>query len=206
MPKKLLESDIINKFTKIHGNRWDYSKVKYKNSNTKVTIICPIHGDFEQTPKNHIKGCGCKQCYHDSKTSNTQEFIKQSNKIHNNFYDYSLVDYKKSNSKITIICPIHGEFEQIPKAHISGHKCSQCYFDTKKTKDFVSLCKEKHGDKYDYSKIDYVNKRTKIIINCPIHGEWETYPHIHLKSKTGCHQCSIENRRSTLNNFIKNAI
>lgn len=116
----------IRKALKVHGNWYDYSKVEYKGSRTKVTIICPIHKDFEQTPTNHLNDKGCNKCgnlnrgkYH---VLTTQTFIERSKSIHNNKYDYSKVNYINNRTKICIICPEHGEFWQkaneIGRAHV----------------------------------------------------------------------------------------
>ena len=74
----------IEKARKVHGNKYDYSKVEYVNTNTKVCIICPIHGEFWQTPNSHLQGYGCKKCTYSSisKKSNTHDFIEKSKKIH----------------------------------------------------------------------------------------------------------------------------
>jgi len=116
----------LEKANIIHNNFYDYSMVDYKNSYTKIKIICPIHGVFEQMPSNHISGQGCYKCrIHNSKKSN-DEFINESNRIHGNLFDYTLTDYKGSNIKVMIICPIHGIFKQTPSNHISGQGCYKC--------------------------------------------------------------------------------
>jgi len=120
------ENQFINICNKVHNNKYDYSKVKYKNNKTKVVIICPKHGEFKQFAKSHIKGIGCQKCYFDKKKLTKDQFIKKSNKIHNNKYDYSKVKYKNNRSKIVIICPQHGEFTQKPSHHMQGRGCLIC--------------------------------------------------------------------------------
>ena len=119
----------------IHKNedgtpKYDYSKVEYKNNKTKVCIICPEHGEFWQTPHNHLLGHGCIKCRNEinsKKSSYTKDyFILLANKKHNNFYDYSKVDYVNSRTKVCIICSIHGEFWQTPSMHLSGQGCPTC--------------------------------------------------------------------------------
>jgi len=131
--KEILTTHIdifIKKANKIHKNKYDYSLVKYKNNRTKVKIICPIHGEFTQTPGNHLMKTGCKKCsIKNSKkmlSFSTKEFIEKANKIHKNKYDYSLVKYKNMKVKVKIICPIHGIFEQIPEKHLNEHECNYC--------------------------------------------------------------------------------
>lgn len=118
--------DFIKKSNIIHKDKYDYSLVKFKDIYTGVKIICPIHGIFEQKPKIHLSKKGCKSCGIESKKKNINNFINESNTIHNNKYDYLLVKYKNIKTKIKIICPIHGIFEQIPDNHTKGHGCPIC--------------------------------------------------------------------------------
>jgi len=123
---KKLEKDFISKADKIHNNFYDYSKVKYINIKTKIKIICPIHGEFEQSPNNHLSRHGCKKCGLEKRKLDENKFIEKCTVKHNNLYDYSKVKYISSSSKIKIICPIHGEFEQIASSHLFGSGCKKC--------------------------------------------------------------------------------
>lgn len=120
----------LEKAKQVHGNKYDYSKVKYIAYNKPVTIICPIHGEFQQIPKTHYEGSGCPICgrikANKSESLTLQDFINRSNKIHNNKYDYSKALYMSNNTKLTIICPIHGEFQQKPANHMIGQGCPKC--------------------------------------------------------------------------------
>ena len=109
MSKKLTTGEFISKSKLIHGDKYDYSKVEYVNNHSKVCIICPEHGEFWQTPANHLKNRGCPICGGHQKSS-TEEFIKRANKVHNNKYDYSKVDYKGLKKKVCIVCKEHGDF------------------------------------------------------------------------------------------------
>lgn len=113
----------IIKARKIHGDKYDYSKVKYENSKTKVCIICPKHGEFWQTPNNHLTGFQCKLCGREQATiknsSTTDQFIEKARLVHGNKYDYSKVNYVNNKTKVNIICPIHGEFKITPDSHLS---------------------------------------------------------------------------------------
>ena len=128
--KKLTTQEFIEKSLEIHGDRYDYSKVNYVDSRTKVIIICPDHGEFEQTPNNHLSGQNCPECaknyLKEKMTYSKDEFIEKSKLINGNKYDYSKVDYINSQTKVIIICSNHGEFEQLPNAHLRGHGCPQC--------------------------------------------------------------------------------
>ena len=125
MPKRKTIEQFIVDAKKIHGDKYDYSLVKYVNTDVKVIIICPLHGEFKQTPHHHINGVKCPNCSH-NKQKTTEEFIKKSKEIHGEEYDYSLVDYKSRYVKVKIICSIHGIFEQKPCDHLNGCGCQIC--------------------------------------------------------------------------------
>jgi hypothetical protein len=120
----------INDAIKIHKDKYDYSLVQYVNARTKIKIICKDHGIFEQVPNSHLVGNGCYYCGKLSlakKQTITQEnFIEKCNKVHNNKYDYSSVNYQNCKVKIKIICPEHGIFEQTPDHHSRGIGCPTC--------------------------------------------------------------------------------
>ena len=201
-------NNFILKAREIHGEKYDYSLVQYINTDTKVKIICPIHGEFEQTPYKHLKGQKCKSCSYSNNANifrkGMDKFITESHKIHNNKFDYSLVDYKTNKDKVKIICPIHGEFEQTPNSHIK-YGCRLCGYD-KNTKDnFTDIAKEMNPE-YDYSKTNYINSYSKIKIICPIHGEFEQTPKNHLSQKQGCLKCSLKDIKAEKDifNFIIN--
>ena len=184
---------------KVHGDKYDYSKVEYVNNHTKVCIICPFHGEFWQTPMKHLIGRGCHKCglikKAKSRTSNKEEFIKKARDIHGDKYDYSKVEYVNSSTKVCIICPIHGEFWQTPNQHLMNHGCSKCQYDyigelfRKKTNKFIEEARQIHGDKYDYSKVVYKNDKTKVCIICPKHGEFWQTPGMHIQGQ-GCPTCN----------------
>ena len=206
--------NFIKKSKIIHNNKYDYSKVEYKNIFTKVCIICSEHGEFWQQPNNHQNGSGCPLCKKKSLSNLNRKdvnlFIKESNKIHNNKYNYSKVEYTKNNIKVCIICPEHGEFFQTPNSHLQGHGCPMCQNNqTKNTQKFVNESKQIHINKYDYSKVEYINNHTKVCIICPEHGEFWMTPKNHLIQKQGCPKCGYKkrNEKNTSNNenFIRKA-
>lgn len=127
---KITTEEWISKARIVHGNRYDYSKVNYVKSSQKVKIMCCKHGEFEQTPNNHLKGQGCPKCkyeLHSLQTRQTKEdFVRKAIKVHSNKYDYSKSEYINNRTKICIICPEHGEFTQVPHDHISGCGCPKC--------------------------------------------------------------------------------
>lgn len=93
MAKKYTLDSVIEKFKEKHGGKYDYSKVEYVNNHTKVRIICPIHGEFWQTPLNHIQSHGCPKCAKSGVKLTTDEFITKAQNVHKNKYDYSNVNY-----------------------------------------------------------------------------------------------------------------
>lgn len=107
-----------------------------------------------------------------------ESFINKAKEIHGDKYDYSKTIYNNAHTLISIICPEHGEFLQKPYSHLSGYGCKKCA--TKKlgvlyrdnAQEFIKKAKEVHGDKYDYSKVEYVNTNMKVCIICPEHGEF----------------------------------
>ena len=118
--------DFIKKAKEKHGNKYDYSKVEYVDSKTKVCIICPIHGEFWQLPNNHLRGKGCSKCKGGVKLTN-EEFIKKANIKFKNFFNYSKVNYTNATTPIIITCPIHGDFWQTPQSHLhSTYGCPSC--------------------------------------------------------------------------------
>ena len=191
MAKKDTKELFIVKARKIHGDRYDYSLVIYINAKTKVKIICPIHGVFEQIPDTHLHGNGCKKCSHDSLRNKKDDLIYKFNIKHDNYYDYSLVVYKNMRTKIQIICPVHGVFEQRPDMHLSGSGCIQCA-NIKKTKDNYAFKNELinlFGNKYDLNLVDYNGCYKKIKLICPVHSIFEQTPRI-LLSGSGCPKCN----------------
>ena len=125
-----MDITLINKLNKVHNNKYDYSKSVYINARSKITIICPEHGEFSQVYHAHLSGSGCPKCAlikkGKSKNSTTEEFVTKANKVFNGFYDYSLVNYKKAKIPVIIICPEHGEFMQTPNSHTNGKGCPIC--------------------------------------------------------------------------------
>ena len=130
MTKTLTTQEFIEKAKEIHGDKYDYSKVDYINTKTKVIIICKIHGEFIQKPNSHLINHGCPQCGINSQslslTLTKEEFIEKAKEVHEDKYDYSKVNYINSFTKVIIICKIHGEFKQIPHSHLINHGCSKC--------------------------------------------------------------------------------
>lgn len=119
------ELDFITKAYKIHNYKYTYNNVKYVKAQSHVSITCPTHGDFQQTPSNHLNGFGCSECGGCVKLS-IDEFILRSNTIHNHKYSYTHAQYINADTKIHILCPTHGGFQQTPSKHLQGQGCPKC--------------------------------------------------------------------------------
>jgi len=204
--------EFIEKARKVHGDKYDYSKVNYIKALKKIKIICPIHGEFLQVPSSHLQGYNCSFCGYDSKkikkTKPLQQFINEAQKIHGTLYDYSKVNYIKALKKIKIICKEHGIFEQTPSSHIQGHGCIKCAYKNKgfnrrtTLEIFLKKAKQIHGDKYDYSKVNYINSDTKIEIICRKHDNFLQTPNSHLNG-SGCPKCRFSKGEIKIENFLK---
>ena len=121
--KKLDIDDLKNKIKNKHGDKYNIDNISYKNALTKFKVICPEHGIFDMCPKNLS---GCKSCANKKLSLSNNIFIDKSIIIHNNKYDYSLVNYINNKNPVDIICPKHGKFSQRPDDHLSGHGCKYC--------------------------------------------------------------------------------
>ena len=201
MPRKITTEIFIKRANIIHNNYYNYSKTKYINMKTKINIICPIHNLFQQQAGNHIEGKGCFECKGNHRLTK-KIFIEKSNKIHNNKYDYSDVKYINNKTKVKIICPLHKEFYQKPDNHMMGQGCHPCYYDSMRdTKEiFIQKSNKIHFNKYEYSKVNYKNSRTKVEIICSKHNSFYQTPDSHLRGK-GCSKC---NTLSKAEIYIKN--
>lgn len=200
----------IKKAKTIHGDVYDYSECFYVNNSTKVTIICkiPDHGEFHILPSNHtrIKATGCPKCSKEFQASQfrstTPDFIIKAKAIHGDMYNYERVDYKGAFEPVDIICQKHGSFMQQPTSHLGGAGCNKCAAEKtserclKPVEDFIKSSRELHGDKFDYSAVDYQGSWKPVKIHCPDHGWFEQAPVNHLNSTHGCSKCAVVNKKS----------
>jgi hypothetical protein len=192
--------NFIEKSIDIHGDKYNYDLVEYVNSYTKIKIICKEHGEFEQTPRKHLSGQGCRDCgYNKLKSKN---FILNASKIHNNEFDYSLVEYVNSHTKVKIICREHGIFEQNPNSHLNGQKCKKCVIENNKltNEEFIEKSNIVHSNKYDYSLVNYINNIIDVDIICKEHGIFKQRPSNHLTGN-GCTKCYIDKFKN--NSYIE---
>ena len=186
--------DFIWKARKIFGEKYDYSKVDYKTAHDFVTIICPEHGEFRIRACNHIQGHGCAKCSKNQKYT-TETFIEAAKKVHGNYYDYSESVYVNANTLVKIICPKHGPFLQRPSNHIKGIRCPRCGGEiggqkiASNTEEFIKKATAIHGDKYDFSKVNYTAAIDKVPVICKEHGEFWMTPQ-NILAGHGCPVCA----------------
>jgi very-short-patch-repair endonuclease len=193
--RKVDTKEFIRGAKKLHGNKYIYSHVDYINTDNKVKIKCKKHGFFDQKPRNHLQGKGCRLCSFENVTKTNKQFITDAKKVHGKTYGYDKVDYKNSYTKIKIKCKKHGFFNQTPNHHLSrASSCQKCaresqkYKLTKSREQFITDAKKTWGNKFSYSHVNYVNGKTKVKINCRTHGFFHQQPLNHLSGQ-GCYDC-----------------
>lgn len=181
-----------------YGDLYTYEKVDYKNNSTKVIVTCKQHGDFNVTPNNFLNSNSCRKCKEEKrKAEKWEEYLKKFKVLHNDKYDYSKCNYKNSKKKLKIICRKHGEFLQSANSHQKGNGCPNCVgLLPISKKQFIERAVEKHGDKYDFSNLNYkgYNVRTEFV--CREHGKFKTKPVV-IVENLGCNKCSPTRKRTT---------
>lgn len=191
MTAKLTRDEFINRANIIHDNKYLYDKTIYTNNKTKLCIVCPLHGEFWQSPHVHIRDkCGCAMCGNYF-THTRDSIIKKFSNIHGTRYNYSLINYKNALTKIEIVCDKHGTFWQTPADHYTGHGCAKCKSDkaTYSWIEIYALFLEKHETYYSYDESTYLSGSIKMRMICPEHGDFWQKPEIH-KSGSGCKICT----------------
>lgn len=188
----------IKEAREVHGDRYDYSLVKYKNSKTSVIIICKKHGEFTQRAENHLRGSNCPDCGNEARGAGRKlaedNIRQQAEETHNFWYDYSETNFSNLRNRVTIICPDHGPFEMVLQYHRDGQGCTTCGLIATANKrrltvgEFISRATKTHNGKFDYSQVEYKNAREKVAIICPKHGAFEQTPDSHLQG-AGCPNC-----------------
>jgi len=185
-----------------HKNKYVYPKQGFKGTSTKVKIICPKHGEFIQSAQSHMNGIGCARCARKYlgklNTYSNNDFISTAREVHCEKYDYSLVNYINSSTKIKIICEEHGEFEQRPNNHLNGQGCPVCGYilvskkGRKKWNEIYLKLIEVHGDKYTYDASTYLKASSKIDVYCKIHDHKFKIAPVTLIGGQGCYHCGID--------------
>lgn len=212
--KKLSNDEFLKK---LNEKNIKYQPLEeYKNGKTKIKFLCDKHGEFFARPNDILNGQGCPYCG-GTKKMTTNDFIEKAKKVHNNFFNYEKTKYISSNEKVLITCPIHGDFWQKANNHLNGYNCPLCSkqhikheikkleksnSSTKKltTEIIIEKIKNQFGDKYNTDKVVYKTNRDKIILGCPIHGDFTISPN-HLFNGRGCPKCA-KNYKYTTKEFI----
>lgn len=199
MSKRKTTEEFIAQAIEVHKNKYTYSDTTYINARSKVNIECPVHGTFTQTPDAHLRGAGCPHCGFintaKARRSSTENFIVKAKEIHKDTYSYYKTNYINNWTKVTITCPIHGDFEQSPNNHLAGNGCLNCGIkklsDSKRgsKEQFIKRAISTHGDKYDYSKVRFIATNEKIEIVCKVHGSFTQLPAHHIRG-VGCPKCA----------------
>ncbi len=206
--KKLSDSEVIARFTAKHGSRYDYSKVVFINTSTKVEIVCQVHGEFWQTPYLHMSGGGCPVCG-GNRLSKDEPFIVKCKKVHGDKYDYTKTVYTRMHDKVWITCPEHGDFLQKAYYHVQGSGCPVCAGVARHTTDsFVAKARKVHGDLYDYTNTVFEHNKKKVRIDCKKHGPFYQTPNMHLHPQ-GCPKCArdriVASVSYTVSDFVTRA-
>ncbi|MCH7893541.1 MAG: hypothetical protein IH907_03400 [Proteobacteria bacterium] len=209
MSRRVTTEKFVARAKAIHGDRYDYSLVEYVRTHDPVTIICSDHGIFAQRPSRHLRGSGCSHCGNLAIARNLRrtkaDFIEKAKEVHGERYDYSQVEYVDGKTKVTIICPEHGPFSQEATSHLAKHGCPDCGGSKQNTTEaFIEKAKAIHGDRYDYSQVEYVNVHTQVTIVCPDHGPFQQVPASHLFQASGCPDCA-GTKQLTTEAFIQKA-
>jgi glutaredoxin len=166
----------------------------YQGTKNSSLFRCLAGHEWEVGLASVLSGNGCPTCNIESQRYTTQEFIDLAKAAHGDRYDYSNVDYLNSKKKVEIICKEHGSFWQLPQGHIRGHKsgCRKCAIEQLRlTADkFAEKSRQKHGDKYDYSRVTYKTNHDKVELICKEHGSFWQLPMNHIQG-TGCPGCAV---------------
>ena len=200
--QRLTIDEFIERSNVLHNNFYDYEKVVYVNNRTDIIIICPKHGNFKQSPHQHLSGRGCNACGRlrtiEKQRKPQEQFIEEANLVHGGIYKYHNVDYKGAFEYVSITCKIHGDFKQTPDSHIRGSGCNDCgeirsaKKQTKSQEQFIKEANLIHGGIYKYDNVDYKGATKKVPITCPTHGDFPQTPDSHLTG-AGCPKCYNKN-------------
>lgn len=187
MPKKLTLSEFKFKARQVHKNKFDYSEVLYENNKKHVNIVCPIHGNFLQTPGDHLAGKGCSKCSKYTTRWDTNSFIQRVDKIHKGIYDYSETTYTTNKYKVIIKCKSHGNFEIHPNHHINGYGCPSCGKNVSLVElEFIALFESKNLNVISGYRPSWLkNKELDIFIpslNLALEFNGGIYHHSHIDS------------------------
>ena len=190
MTKRKTAQEFVQRAQEVHGDRFDYSKVDYQNNKIGVTIVCPDHGSFEQTPNNHLKGGGCSHCSGHGRLSQS-DFLCRAVDVHGDRYNYDNCVFLATAKKVIVTCKRHGDFVVEAAAHLRGNGCKKCVSENLllTMPQWLARANKRHGERYSYDKVDYKTANAVVTIGCKIHGDFKQRSHQHLQGG-GCPRCA----------------
>ncbi|MCE5388267.1 MAG: hypothetical protein K0041_06775 [Acidithiobacillus sp.] len=201
MSRKITHQNFMERAIALYGDKYDLSRVQYVATHAKIEVVCREHGGWLITPANFLNGKGCPRCgainRAASKTLTQEQFLEKVKEVHGEKYDLSEAVYTGRKVKVKVICGKHGPFWIVANNLFMGNGCPECGSEKRKksltstTEAFIEKAKKVHGDKYDYSLVDYVSAKTKVRMVCPKHGEWMAEPNGFLCGR-GCPKCGYE--------------
>ena len=199
------QESFIKNAEEVHGDRYILDKIKYVNAHTKITIGCRIHGYFDKTACEFIRGRGCSDCYelqYEKKRMiklnkeklkkpklNEESFRKQAKEVHGDKYILDKVKFVNLSTKVIIECRKHGEFQQSPYKHINGSGCPKCSGRGLTRDEIIEKANEVHDNEYNYDDFVYVDSSTPSWITCKEHGKFKQTMSKHIKENKGCSMC-----------------
>jgi hypothetical protein len=206
--KQISQEEFKNRCREKHGNKFNLDKIIYTGMRERIIVGCNSHGEFDIIASVFLKSNGCVKCYNEER-SFKNSFERLFRAIHDEYYDYSDVDYKGILTKVSIKCPSHGIFQQTPKEHLRGSGCAKCGIEKNANARrmdvpyFIAKSKLIHGDVYDYGKVNYKNNHTGVIIICKKHGEFTQKPQDHYRGN-GCPNCCNSIGENTIARLLVN--
>lgn len=192
----------IERSKAIYGAFFQYHNTVYEHMRRNLTITCPVHGDFIQRAKQHLKGAGCPTCSSlkegaRRRAEKAKTFESRSIKVNGGKYLYHLANYTESDAKVTIVCPKHGPFDQVAGEHLKGRGCPLCAAEsisehrTLSIGDIEQRLSEREGTKYPHDLSGDINTDSKIKFKCPTHG-WFSQRFGNYMNGNGCPKCSTK--------------
>jgi hypothetical protein len=211
--KKFKNFDDFKKHAnKVHKERYIYKPFQYNNGKQIFELKCPQHGWFKQRASNHLEGRGCEKCatlVTSQKLRMSQgDFLEAARQVHGDLYDYKKSKYISFHSKLTIVCKVHGPFEQSAASHLSGNQCIKCGFakvqaeNVMPQKEYLRRARQIHGRRYDYSKLIYKNAQSSVTVICKKHGLFNQHAGAHLKG-SGCPNCQRSKGEDAIALFLQ---
>lgn len=200
--RKFPPEKVLEKMRKIHEGYYDYSLSSFTNLSSRIKIICPKHGIFVSTVRNHLAGKKCRKCSHEILRKKAfEQFVESAKKIHGKKYSYVYSENFSRKKNLEILCPKHGKFRISKKFHLAGKGCPKCVkfpHDTiENFEDFVSLANSLHGNSYTYEYFENFSPNFRIRIFCKKHGYFSSTVKNHLYDLERCPFCKRHTRKNT---------